>query len=263
MKKSPARKIIIGTFSLLLVCVVSFMLFINWANQPENVQASLEMRTQEAIQATQDAQIKANADATATAVMAQIDERLSNASLVFEENFDTDSAFLAQNAGDQSLYMEDDMPKISLSFPGFRIWQTDREMGDFAAELDCEAAGEGSFCGLAYGIQKTEPNLFYASYISSGGYCGFDDHTSAIFSSKGWYCNPPASPAAAFLSRLRVERFGLNLRFYVNGKLMDERILSNEEARRGSVGVYTGRQGSDNSGIFYVRLDHFSLWELP
>ena len=237
MKKNWLRYLIIAAIGMFFLCCISVVLFVNWSNQPENVAADLAARTAEAFQnATQTAQAVQNA-AAATQEMQQITARLS-----------------------------DGYPDIDVPFNADHIWPVGKELGDFVAEVDCEPAGEGAFCGIAYGLHSKDGNpngIFSASFTGSGGRCGFADSTGNFSTTKDWDCAAPQSPAAGTLNRLRVERFGQHLRFYVNGQLMDDRVVTSQETSGGGVGLYFGRASTNNSGVFHVMVDNFKVWELP
>ena len=266
MKKNWLRYLIIAAIGMFFLCCISVVLFVNWSNQPENVAADLAARTAEAFQnATQTAQAVQNA-AAATQEMQQITARLEKARPVFTETFDNNSAFLKQNIGDLSFSMSDGYPDIDVPFNADHIWPVGKELGDFVAEVDCEPAGEGAFCGIAYGLHSKDGNpngIFSASFTGSGGRCGFADSTGNFSTTKDWDCAAPQSPAAGTLNRLRVERFGQHLRFYVNGQLMDDRVVTSQETSGGGVGLYFGRASTNNSGVFHVMVDNFKVWELP
>jgi hypothetical protein len=264
--KKWLRNFMLAVIGLLVGCGLAVALFVNWANQPENQAAALAARTAEANQnATQSAQL-AQDTAAATEEMQQIAARLAQAKPVFHETFEANSPFLTQNLGDLSVSMRAGIPAIAVPFNRTNFWMIGQELGDFVAELDCEPAGDGTFCGVAFGLnpKDTHPNgTFYASFTGSGGRCGFADNTGSFIVSRDWDCAPPKSPAAGFLNRLRVERFGPHLRFYVNGQLMDERVLPADNARSGGVGLYFGCSGDCQSGVFHVLVDTFNVWELP
>jgi hypothetical protein len=259
MRKKTLLWLAGGAGLLLLICCVAGALLINWANRPES---------QAAFAATDAAQATAQAasGATATADAQALATRLASAQPIFQETFAADSPFLKANLGGLSLYMRDGVPEITLAFAADHLWPSGQSAADFVAELDCSPVGDGTFCGIAYGValkdaQAHPKDAFYASYIGPGGSCGFSDQTGGLSSDKVWSCNPPASPAAAPLQRLRVERAGQQVRFYVNNQLMDQRQLTAGPGQ--DVAVYFGRASGDSSGIATVQLDNFNIWKLP
>jgi hypothetical protein len=250
-----------GALGLVLICCVAGILFLIWTSQPANQAAFQATDAAAAVKNTQSA-------ATATAESQALDARLASATPVFTETFEANSAFLKTNIGDLSLTMRDGVPEISLAFAATHIWTSGQQRQDFVAELDCSPVGTGTFCGLAFGVhqknaQASAPDFYYASYIAPSGSCGFSDYTGGFSADKTWSCNPPPTPANSALNRLRVERAGNRLRFYVNGALMDDRALSNPDAQSGDVAVYFGRASGDTSGIATVQLDNFKIWTLP
>ena len=248
-----------GAGALLLICCVAGALFISWANRPENQAAFAATDTAQAVrQAASAASATADAHALAT--------RLASAQPIFQEAFAADSPFLKANLGDLSAYMRDGVPEITLAFAAEHLWPSGQSAADFVAELDCSPVGDGTFCGIAYGValkdgQAPPTGAFYASTIGPGGSCGFTDQTGSFSSNKLWTCNPPASPAAPPLHRLRIERAGQHLRFYVNDQLMDERQPSAGPGQ--GVAIYFGRASGNNTGIATVQLDNFNIWKLP
>ena len=262
MKSNLRRNLIIAALGLLFLCCICGALFVAWANQPENVAASLATRTAEAYQnATQTAAAK-TANAAATQEIAQI----AKSSPVFSETFEENSAFLKQNIGSLSMTMNGGVPDVLLPFNADNIWPIGKQVKDFVAEVDCQAIGTGTYCGIAYGLHAKDqkPNsLFYASFTGAGGLCGFLDETGGFSTTKSWSCNPPESTAGGGLNRLRVERFGQHLRFYVNGQMMDDRVLSSPEASGGDVGLYFGRSSETSGGDTHVMFDNLKVWSLP
>ena len=266
MKNKWLRIMIITVIGVLLVCCISVALFVNWDNQPENVAAAVQRHATQTAQGALDAAATNTTNAAATQEMQSITERLKKANPVFAETFDANSAFLKQNTGSLSITMNDGVPDILLPFNGDNVWPVGKDLKDFVAEVDCAPAGNGTFCGIAYDIhpKDQQPNgTFYGSYTSYGGNCGFDDLTGSFSVSKSWSCTPPQSPAAGSLNRLRVERFGQHLRFYVNGQLMDERLLTGDYASGGDVGLYFGRASDNSGGDSNVMVDNLKVWALP
>ncbi len=265
---STGKKIAIGAIIVFLLLCAAFMAFVNWSNSDAGQQTFKEVETRQAIesataavQAAQDAQSTAQAAGTATAVMAGIQDRLQNAKLVFENNFDEGTPILSSDGKEISAYYRDGIPEITVTWNGYYVVPIQKDLTDFVAEVDCMASG--AFCGIAYGVHMTaDADVFYASGIGSTDNYFFDDHTKSFTSTNWSYSNFAQSPAAPGLHRLRTEKFGQNMRFYVNGQLIEERILENPAALSGDVGFYFGKANED-SGIQYIQVDNFKVWELP
>lgn len=264
------KKIIFGLVGAFVLLCGAFMAFVNWSNSDAG-QASLnETGTQQAAesatantQATMDAAAASNASGTATAVMAGVDARIQNAQIVFEDGLDEGSPFITSNIDGGDLRYEDGVAKIYFAFGGFDYLNIGKQMTDFIAEADCTTYGEGVFCGFAYSIDENgKYPAYYASVISGAYKCGFFDHTISLPSDSRFNCNYPQSTTTK-LQHLRLEKFGANIRFYVNGTLLDERILENNEALSGDVGMYYGRSGGEQSDLNDVYIDNFKVWELP
>lgn len=256
------KKIVIGIIASAVVLCVLFVWFVNWSNSDAGQATLHEVETQQAIESATAVVAQANASGTATAVMSHVEVRLSNAKLVFEENFDEGSEFIKKNHEGDEPYFRDGLPEFIVAWNGYRIWRIDQKLTDFVAELDCWT--NGAFCGIAYNITQGDSfDSFYASSIGTSDTCIFDDHTSSFASTHSSYCNFPPSTTTGFTHHLRVEKFGSNLRFYVNGQLMDERILDNLATQPSTVGFYFGKATSESGGIQTVHVDSFKVWELP
>lgn len=265
---SRGKKITLGIVVGIILLCGGFALFVNWANSEEGQATIKEVSTKEAlasataaVQATAQAQADANAAGTATAVMQGIDARMQNAKLVFEEGLDEGSPFIAENIMDYDLTYKDMIATVSLPWNTSFVIESGVQPTDFIAEVDCANAGEGIFCGIAYGAQKKGDRLYYyGSAIKGYYYCGFFDLTVDFPSASYPMCN---YPKAGELQHLRVEKFGNNLRFYVGGELMDQRILENTDFLSGGVGLLFGRAGGEQSELNHVMLDNFKVWEIP
>ena len=267
---SRGKKIIIGIIGTLVLLCGAFMLFVNWSNSDSGQAAMNEVGTKQAIesatanaQSTLDAAAAANASGTATAAMAGIDARIQNAQVIFEDGLDEGSPFITKNMDGGDLSYEDGVAKIYFAFGGFDYLKIDKDVTDFIAEADCAPYGEGVFCGFAYGINESGKfPKYYASVISGSYKCGFFDHAADLPSDKYFNCNYPQSTTGK-LQHLRLEKFGSNFRFYVNGELLDERVLENQDYLSGSVGLYYGRAGGENSELNDIYIDNFKVWEIP
>lgn len=265
---SRGKKILIGVIIIIVLLCGAFMLFVNWTNSEEGQAAMNEVGTKQAIEsataaveATAQAQANANANATATANMETIDERMQNLTLVYENTFDEGKPILTPNGNDVEPYYRDGIPEVIVPWNGSVILPAGQTFTDFVAEVDCMT--NGTFCGIAYNISNnSDKQQYFASGIGNAEKFFFTDIYSH-FSSTNWDgANFPPSPAASFLNRVRVERFGQVMRFYVNGELMEERILNDPAPVPGDVGFYFGK-ASDDSGIQTVQFDNFRVWQIP
>jgi hypothetical protein len=255
---SKGKKILIGVIGALVVLCGLFMAFVSWANSDAGQATFKEVGTKNAIESATAAVQNARVAGTATAEAQVLNERIRNAQLVFEESFSEGSAFIAANNGDNPIHFSDGIPEIRARID---VWKSGKVVKDFIAEVDCATSGDGTFCGIAYGVHQ---NFYYASYIQAGERCGFDDRTSSFSTSKSWSCNYPPSPTTPGINRARVERFGQTMRFYVNGGLMDERVLDNAESQTGDVGLFLGQFNmGDASALDYVKVDSFKIWKMP
>lgn len=267
---STKKKIALVFLGIVVLLCGGFAWFVNWANSEEGQAEFRRIETKQAVasataapQATAQAQATAQSAATGTAVMAGIDARLQQAELVFEEGLDEGSPFIAQNIRDLTVNFEDGAFTTDLTWNGFYVWEIGQTLTDFAAELDCANYGDGINCGFAYGIQNVEgARRYYASLISGSWHCAFFDSTTSFSVSHYPGCKYPHSDSSR-LQRLRLEKFGANVRFYVNGQLMDTRTLEDERFFSGGMGIIFGRAGGEQSDMNDVRLDHLKVWNLP
>jgi hypothetical protein len=267
---SLGKKIAIGIIGTLVILCGLFAWFVSWGNSEEGQAVFREVETRQAIESatanarsTLDAAASANAAATATAVMAGIDARMQNAKLIFKDGLDEGSPFIAANIKDYDLTFEEGAATISLPWSGSFVWESGKTVTDFIAELDCANYGDGINCGFAYGIHKDgDYTHYYASVIAGGYKCGFFDMTTNFSVSNYPYCAYPHSKESR-LQHLRLEKFGANIRFYVNGQLMDQRVLEDPNFLSGGVALLIGRAGGEQSEMNEVRIDNFKIWELP
>ena len=263
MNKTHRRNLLIALGGALAVCCLAAVGLVLW-QIPESPAAAAARQTTQTAATEQAGAAEAAANATGTAAFAEIDSRLQAAQPVFTDTLGADSGFVKQNAGGLTVSAQGGATQIDLPFNGSHVWPIGQSLSDFVAELDCQPMGSNAFCGIAYGDHPANSGgTFYASYYGTGGQCGFEDATGSATSTKEWSCTPPAAPAASGLNRLRVERFGNNLRFFVNGQQMDQRMLTNAGALSGGVGLFFGQASSDNSGVFYVTVANFNVSQLP
>lgn len=252
------RKILIGVFAAIALICGLFAWFVNWSNSDAGQQAFREAETQQAVASATAESISA----AATAAAAHAEEQMANAELIYENTFEEGGKILTPEGVDLEPYYRNGVPEITVAFNGFTLLPIDEPLDGFAAELDCLASG--AFCGIAYNIivDSEGKTRFFASGVGDSSQYFFDDLSGAA-SSTTWKQKSFAPPSAdGFLNRLRVERFGQAMRFYVNGQLMDERLIDSPEAVPGDVALYFGK-ASGESGIQYVQFDSFRVWKLP
>jgi hypothetical protein len=266
---SRGKKIAIGFAIVFILLCLAVIAFVNWSNSDAGQAAFREVETQQsitsataAIEATAQAKTDASAAATATAVMAAVDDRMQNMTLVYENTFEEGLPILTPSGEDLEPYYRDGIPELIVAWNGSTILPIGKTLTDFVAEVDC--AANGAFCGIAYNytVDGEGKSRYFASGIGNADTFFFDDRYAKLPSSNWDRKNFAPSPAEGFLHRIRVERFGQVLRLFVNGDLMEERLLNYPEAASGDVGFYFGK-ASDESGIQTVQMDNFRVWELP
>ena len=255
-------KIAIGVLVVLICLCGAGMLFVNWANSEEGQAAMDEVSTQQAIESATAVVATQQASGTATATWSELEARMQNMTLVHENTFEEGTPILNEFGEDLEPYYRDGIPEIIVPWNGSTILKANVNLSDFVAEVDC--ANSGTFCGIAYNYKDNgeERSQYFASGIGAADRFFFDDLYASLPSSNWDGKNFAPSPAEGFLHRIRVERFGQVMRLFVNGELMEERLLNNPEIVSGDVGFYFGK-ASDESGIQTVYFDNFRVWELP
>ena len=257
------KKILIGILGMFILLCSGFMWFVNWANSDTGQQTLNKVGTHQAVESATAAAQAAQQSATATVVMQQLNARLQSAQLVFEEGLDKGSPFLAANIGDHDLTFNDEVATVSLPWDGFFVWKIGQQLTDFVAEVDCANYGSEINCGFAYGVHTDgEREHYYASLISGGYRCGFIDVTANFAIGNYPMCGYPHS-SESWLQHLRLEKFGANIRFYVNGQLMDQRVLEKADFLSGDLALAFGRTGGEQSEMNEVRIDNLKVWSLP
>ncbi len=255
-------KIIIGVVGFFVLLCGAFMLFVNWANSDEGQAAMNEVSTQQAIESATAVVATQQASGTATATWSEIEARLQNATLIYENTFDEGNPIPVPGGDPLEPYYRDGIPELTIAFNSTLILPIEQTVNDFVAEVDCMASG--AFCGIAYDItsDSSGKQSYYASGVGDADRYFFDNFYKSLPSITWNGENFPPSPAEGFLNRIRVERFAQVMRFYVNGQLMEERLLDAPGSASGDVGFYFGK-ASDESGIQYIQFDNFRVWALP
>jgi hypothetical protein len=238
------------------------MLFVNWANSDETQAEFKAIDTQQAIDNATAVVATQQASGTATTTWSEIEARLQNLTLVYENTFEEGTPIVNKFGEDLEPYYRDGIPEIIVPWNGSTILFNNLNLTDFVAEVDC--ANNGTYCGIAYNYKDNgeERSQYFASGIGAADTYFFDDLYASLPSSNWKRKNFAPSTAEGFLHRIRVERFGQVMRLYVNGELMEERLLTAPEAVSGDVAFYFGKAGSE-SGIQTVQFDNFRVWELP
>ncbi|NWF64391.1 MAG: hypothetical protein HXY38_08810 [Chloroflexi bacterium] len=259
---SRGVKIAIGMVVVLVCLCGAGMLFVNWANSEEGQSAMNEVSTQQAIESATSVVATQQASGTATAAWSEIEARLQNATLIYENTFDEGTPIPVPGGDPLKPYYRDSIPELTIAFNSTLILPIGQTVNDFVAEVDCMASG--AFCGIAYDI-KTNSNgrqTYFASGVGDTDRFFFQDNYKSLPASIWNGENFPPSTAKGFLNRIRVERFGQVMRLYINGQLMEERLLDAPGSDSGDVGFYFGK-ANDESGIQYIQFDNFRVWELP
>lgn len=259
---SLGKKIAIGFGIFFILLCIAAIAFVNWSNSDAGQATFAEVGTQQAIASATGAVQTQQASGTATAVWAEIDARLQNKTLIYENTFDEGTPVVNEFGEDLEPYYRDGIPEVIVAWNGSTILPINQSVTDFVAEVDC--ANNGTFCGIAYNYKANgeERSQYFASGIGAADRFFFDDLYASLPSFNWDAKNFAPSPAEGFLHRVRVERFGQVMRLYVNGELMEERFLDNPAIVSGDVGFYFGK-ASDESGIQTVQFDNFRVWELP
>ena len=260
---SLGKKIAIGFGVAFILLCIAAIAFVNWSNSDAGQATFAEVGTQQAVASATGAVQTQQASGTATAVWAEIDARLQNATLIYENTFDEGTPLVNKFGEDLKPYYRDGIPEVIVAWNGSTTLPIGQSVSDFVAEVDCMA--NGAFCGIAYDINpgKDDFDVYFASGIGTADRFFFNDLYASLPSTNWDGENFPTSPAEGFLHRIRVERFGQVMRFYVNGQLMEERLLDAPGSASGDVGFYFGKASEESGGIQTVQFDNFRVWELP
>ena len=249
-------KIILAILGIIIIgFLVLGFLFVRWANQPEQVAEFKRMREAEATKKADDEKKRGELEKEIAAKRANlklvIDENFANNRFEFlDYKFDKSSLFkFKENKFNFSVF------SIKNSNPtNYFIFSKD-DFGDFAAEMDFDIHGYYSRAGIFWDAQPNgdrDPTAYQAAYSSASG-LDVEAGESESF-------NLGSFTESVTTQKLRVERFGKNLKVSVNDKVLFDKTIEN--AGQGKVGIFLRNRGGskDSSDSITVDVKSFKVW---
>lgn len=248
-RKTPCMKKFMSCAAVgCVVFLISGYLFVNWANQPENVKAVLDQREKEAAQKIEDRKRQAEHDQ-------QLAVKRAGLKLVIDETFD-DNRLLsldAESIKTQGFKLEDSHFKyttlVTKGQNAYAFPVLSREsFEDFAAEIELDVWGDQAFVGLCW---SSDSGVLQSAYSSpSRFYTELDSSDS--FALGGLL-------ASVNSQKIRVERFGSWMSASVNGEVYFEGLV--EKAPRCKVGIYVAHGGGgEYPRSVSVIVKSFKVW---
>jgi hypothetical protein len=263
MPSNRKRMFLFGGIGAVVICLSLLIAGGVWIMNDPQVQAD--------VSATDTAQARAAAvDAvTATTEFDTLQARLANKQVLLNESFSKSDAFTGQNLSDafkggvQNGVYHAGVYITTSSSTLERILPLGKELTDFVAEVDCTSSDPDGFCGIAYDMQPVASMNVKSYYVSAVGDINECDFASVLRT--GWSTNSIGGCAAGRQpNHLRVERFGIYLRFYVNDQLIDAKELKDDGMGSGDVGLYFGANTPANfAKQIDLTADNFQVWSLP
>jgi len=242
-------------FVILGFLILGF-LFVRWANQPENVAALQKKRETEKAQKIEDDKKRAELEK-------EIEAKKANLKLVIDENFANNQfEFLDYKFDKSSQFKFKDNQfnyyvfSTRYSNPTNYFIFSKEDFGDFAAEMDFDIHGYDSRAGIFWDAQPNgdqNPTGFQVAYSSASG-LDVEAGDSENFNLGSFF-------ESLTTQKLRVERFGVNLKVSVNGKVLFDKMLENHG--QGKVGIFLRNHGGDKDDNSSIDIDikSFKVWK--
>lgn len=241
-------------FILLLLFIAGFFV-IQWANQPENVKALLEVREKVA----KENMVK---DSSKLVQLTDRNAKLASMQLVIYEEFKKDQFDYLKCTHNNIFTFNDQMAiysnlvtKGQLANEFFAL--STENFKDFVAEIEFEISGEIIKCGIIWdGINNDVNSIFPASYqVFCSGPSTYFLKTNKTFDHliEGYF--------SVFRNqKLRVERIGHHLKTSINDKVIFDKQIAN--AHEGKVGIYIKHSGGDEYPVsIYTKIKSFKVYE--
>lgn len=235
---------------------IVFVLFIRWANSPEQVAETQKFYKEQAAKKIEDEKKKIELDK-------EFAEKRAKLKLVIDENF-AENRFESLDFTYQNFSMfefKDHQFSCSRIIykknppRRFFIFSKD-DFEDFAAEIDLGIWGGDGFTGIFWDAQpngQNDPTAYQAAYSSPNTLFvkteDIDDYSlGGLIESEN-------------LQKLRVERFGKKLRVSVNGRILFDETV--ETSGKGKLGITLGDRGvpRDNNETMSVDIKSFKVWK--
>lgn len=250
-------KIILAILGIVIVGVLILgYLFVRWANQPEQVAELKRTREAEATKKAEDNKKRAELEKEIAAKKANlkivIDENFANNRFEFlDYKFDKSSQFkFKENKFNFSVF------SIRNSNPTNYFIFSKEDFADFAAEMDFDIHGYYSRAGIFWDAQPNgdrDPTAYQTAYSSASGLDVEVGDASEDY-------NLGSFLESVTTQKLRVERFGKNLKVSVNGEVLFDKMIEN--AGQGKVGIFLRNDGGskNSSDSITVEINSFRVW---
>lgn len=248
---------------LVLSILVLGVLFVHWANKPENVEALQKKRALEATQKIEEAKKQITVQKEQAVTQKEIETKKATMKLVIDENF-ANSRFEQLDFTYPTIsyftIKKNELNFLGMVYKGqnpqaYFISSKD-EFSDFTAEMQVGIWGGDAYAGIFWGAQANgdkNPDQYQAAfstpntlYVEAGE--DEDFGLGGLISSENKQV-------------LRVERFGKHLLVSVNG-----RVLFNDDvasAKRGKIGLIIGHRGGlrPNVQSISIGINRFQVWQ--
>ncbi len=250
-------KIILVIIAVVIVVIsVLGFLFVRWANQPENVAARLKERELKATQKIEDEKKQVESDK-------EIEAKKANLKLVIDENFVNNRFEFLDYKFDKSSQFK--FKENKFNYYVFSTRNSNRtdyfifskeDFGDFAAEMDFDIHGYEARAGIFWNAQpngERNPNEYQVAFSSASGLEVEADESESY--------NLGSFFESLTTQKIRVERFGKNIKVSVNGKVLFDK--NNENNGQGKLGIFLRNRGGNNDETSPIDIDikSFKVWK--
>lgn len=251
-------KIILGIIAAVIIIVLALgFLFVQWANKPENVAEFKRIKEAETTKKIEDEKRKVELEK-------EIEAKKANLKLVIDEKFANNRfEFLDYKFSESSPFKFENNEFHYSVFSTRNSNQTNyfifskEDFGDFAAEMDFTIHGYEARTGIFWDAQpngERNPNSYQVAYSSASG-------LDVEAGDDGDSYNLGSFFESLTTQKLRVERFGKNLKVRVNDKVLFDKNIAN--AGQGKVGIFLRNRGGNknDSGSINIDIKSFKVWK--
>jgi len=252
-------KTILAILAVVIVAVLILgYLFVQWANQPEQVAALQKNRETETAQKIEDEKKRAELDK-------KIEAKKANLKLVIDESFANNRFEFLDYKFDESSQFKFEKNQFHYSVfstrnsnPTNYFIFSKEDFGDFAAEMDFDVHGYDARAGIFWDAQPNgdrDPTEYKSAYSSASGLDVEAGDAKESFNLGSFF-------ESVTTQKLRVEKFGTNLKVSVNDKVLFDKNIEN--AGQGKVGIFLRNRGGnrkDSSQSISVGIKNFKVWK--
>lgn len=259
-------KIILAVIAVIIVGVLAFgFLFVQWANQPENVAALQKRREQEAAQKVEDEKKRAEDAKRQVEIDQETEAKKANLKLVIDENFaDNRFEFLDYKFQNSSQFKFKDNQfnyyvfSTRNSNPTNHFIFSKEDFADFAAEMEFDIHGYEAVAGIFWDAQPNgdrNPTVYKNAYSSASDLDLEVGDAEESFNLGSFF-------ESVTTQKLRVERFANRLKVSVNGKVLFDKVV--KDVGQGKVGIFLRNRGGnkdDSSSSIDIDVKSFKVWK--